>query len=240
MALPRKHEACNNMSEHTWVGILFFFMLLASQGHLLCTTTRRLQRQKAKCSLKPMWGQIQAFLRIWQRRRFWNAPMGRPLAWRAHVGGVGLFMHTSFYQDPIFAGIDTELRKTLGHWEKCCDVAESGGLQPWFALFDIFFAQKLGAKRAQNRAKRAQYPAKRAQNQKVYRPMPWKPIFHWCVTNAIWTYARMALARRKCFRMRCYIWHVLCSCIKACAVMCAFALCMILDAQKHGAWIWQK
>ena len=34
-----------------------------------------------------------------------------------------------------------------------------------------------------------------------------------------------------------YIWHVLCSCIKACAVMCAFALCMILDAQKHGAWI---
>ena len=35
-----------------------------------------------------------------------------------------------------------------------------------------FLAQKLGAKRAQNRAKRAQYPAKRAQNQKVYRPMP--------------------------------------------------------------------
>ena len=187
-----------------------------------------------------MWRQIQAFLRIWQRRRFWNAPMGRPLAWRAHVGGVGLLMHTSFYHDPIFAGIDTELRKTLGHWEKCCDVAESGGLQPWFASFDIFFAQKLGAKRAQNRAKRAQYPAKRAQNQKVYRPMPWKPIFHWCVTNAIWAYARMALARRKCFRMRGYIWHVLCSSIKACAVLCAFALCMILDAQKHGAWIWQK
>ena len=54
LALPRKHEVCSNMSEHTWAGILFFFMLLASQGHLLCTTTRRLQKHKAKCSLKPM------------------------------------------------------------------------------------------------------------------------------------------------------------------------------------------
>ena len=65
-------------------------MFLASQGHLLCTTTRRLQRQKAKCSLKPMWGQIQAFLRIWQSKEVLKCSHGETLGmtgtcWRRRV-----------------------------------------------------------------------------------------------------------------------------------------------------------
>jgi hypothetical protein len=74
-------------------------MLVASQGQLLCTKTRRLQNIRRKVSLNTCEDKSRRSSASDKQGGFWNAPIGRPLACLAHVGGVGLFMHTSSYQD---------------------------------------------------------------------------------------------------------------------------------------------
>ena len=97
-----------------------------------------------------------------------------------------------------------------------------------------FLAQKLGAKRAQNRAKRAQYPAKRAQNQKVYRPMPWKPKFHWCLTKVMWTCPDGASTKKMLSHALLYLACALFLHQSICSHVCFF--CIVHDFGGSEAW----